>query len=78
MNAEKEKSAVGMAVPATERKDINIDPDIIISCVSEKIKTIKVVIQRPGELSVVARIAQSIEELNALVGGNVYSCYHTR
>lgn len=69
MNAEKEKSAVGMAVPATERKDINIDPDIIISCVSEKIKTIKVVIQRPGELSVVARIAQSIEELNALVGG---------
>lgn len=69
MNAEKEKSAVGMAVPATERKNINIDPDIIISCVSEKIKTIKVVIQRPGELSVVARIAQSIEELNALVGG---------
>ena len=65
----KEKSAVGMAVPATERKNINIDPDIIISCVSEKIKTIKVVIQRPGELSVVARIAQSIEELNALVGG---------
>ena len=69
MNAEKEKSAVGMAVPATERKNINIDPDIIISCVSEKIKTIKVVIQRPEELSVVARIAQSIEELNALVGG---------
>ncbi|MBQ5824812.1 MAG: hypothetical protein IIW48_08400 [Clostridia bacterium] len=69
MNAEKEKSAVGMAVPATERKNINIDPDIIISCVSEKSKTIKVVIQRPGELSVVARIAQSIEELNALVGG---------
>lgn len=69
MNAEKEKSAVGMAVPAAERKNINIDPDIIISCVSEKIKTIKVVIQRPGELSVVARIAQSIEELNALVGG---------
>ena len=69
MNAEKERSAVGMAVPATERKNINIDPDIIISCVSEKIKTIKVVIQRPGELSVVARIAQSIEELNALVGG---------
>ena len=69
MNSKKEKSAVGMAVPATERKNINIDPDIIISCVSEKIKTIKVVIQRPGELSVVARIAQSIEELNALVGG---------
>lgn len=69
MFKDKEKSAVGMAVPATERKNINIDPDIIISCVSEKIKTIKVVIQRPGELSVVARIAQSIEELNALVGG---------
>ena len=69
MNAEKEKSAVGVGAPATERKNINIDPDIIISCVSGKIKTIKVVIQRPGELSVVARIAQSIEELNALVGG---------
>ena len=69
MFKDKEKSAVGTAIPATERKNINIDPDIIISCVSEKIKTIKVVIQRPGELSVVARIAQSIEELNALVGG---------
>ena len=41
MNTEKEKSAVGMAVPATE-KDINIITENIISADEEKIKMIPV------------------------------------
>ena len=37
MNDTKEKSAVGTAIPATE-KDINITPENIISAIEKKIK----------------------------------------
>lgn len=48
MSEQKEKSAVGTAVPATE-KDINITPENIISAIEKKIK---IVLQFPGEISV--------------------------
>ena len=41
MNDTKEKSAVGMAVPATE-KDINISSENIISSAVEKVKMIPI------------------------------------
>lgn len=65
MTTIKEKSAVGMAVPATE-KDINITPENIISDESKKIK---VVLQKSGEISEISEIENSIEEINRIVGG---------
>ncbi len=71
MNSIKEKSAVGIAVPATE-KDIKNLPENIISSSKEKIKgqkTIKAVIQRPGEISEIVETENTVEALNELVGG---------
>lgn len=65
MNDTKEKSAVGAATPATE-EDISINPDSIISDGQKKIKA---VIQRPGELSEIVSIDNTIEEMNRIVGG---------
>lgn len=48
MNEIKEKSAVGVGAPATE-KDINITPENIISAREEKIK---IVLQFPGKIAV--------------------------
>lgn len=48
MNDTKEKSAVGVGAPATE-KDINITPENIISAREEKIK---IVLQFPGKIAV--------------------------
>ena len=50
MNDTKEKSAVGVGAPATE-KDINITPENIISAREEKIK---IVLQFPGKIAVAA------------------------
>ena len=70
MNDTKEKSAVGMAVPATEMN--NNTSTYIISGNEEKIKMpgkIKAVLQRPGELSEIVSIDNTIEEMNRIVGG---------
>lgn len=48
MSSTKEKSAVGVGTPATE-KDINITPENIISAREEKIK---IVLQFPGKIAV--------------------------
>ena len=48
MSSTKEKSAVGVGAPATE-KDINITPENIISAREEKIK---IVLQFPGKIAV--------------------------
>lgn len=69
MNDTKEKSAVGAATPATEIKKPSTD---IISSSKEKIKgqkTIKAVIQRPGEISEIVETENTVEALNELVGG---------
>ena len=70
MSSIKEKSAVGMAVPATEMN--NNTSTYIISGNEEKIKMpgkIKAVLQRPGELSEIVSIDNTIEEMNRIVGG---------
>lgn len=69
MNDTKEKSAVGAATPATEIKKPSTD---IISGNEGKIKgqkTIKAVIQRPGEISEIVETENTVEALNELVGG---------
>ena len=79
MNNTKEKSAVGIAVPATE-KDINNLPENIISENEGKIKkkimpeTIKAVIQRPGEISEIVEIEDKFFRIKELIGG-VPGCY---
>lgn len=70
MNDTKEKSAVGAATPATEMNN-NTSTDII-SGNEGKIKgqkTIKAVIQRPGEISEIVETENTVEALNELVGG---------
>ena len=65
MFIDKEKSAVGMAVPATE-KDITNNPKEIISDESVKIK---VVFQCTGEISEIAEIENNIGAINRIVRG---------
>ena len=65
MNNTKEKSAVGVGAPATE-KDITNIPKKIISDEREKIK---VVLQKSGEISEITEIENSIGTMNDIVGG---------
>lgn len=64
MSDKKEKSAVGMAVPATEEGKITTAD--IIPAEKEKIKA---VLQKPGEISEIVEIENTVEALNELVSG---------
>lgn len=63
MNTTKEKSAVGAATPQAEID--NVSTDII----SDERGKIKAVLQRPGELSEIVSIENTIREMNRIVGG---------
>lgn len=70
MNDTKEKSAVGVATPATEMN--NNTSTNIISEERRKIKMpgkIKAVLQRQGALSEIVSIENTIGEMNRIVGG---------
>ena len=64
MSDKKEKSAVGMAVPATEEEKTTTAD--IIPAEKEKIKA---VLQKPGEISEIVEIENTVEALNELVSG---------
>lgn len=63
MSEQKEKSAVGMAVPATEIENIT---KVSIADSEEKIK---VVLQKSGKISEITEIENSIGTTNDIVGG---------
>ena len=65
MNQTKEKSAVGMAVPATEQVNH------YTTSVTDKTEKIKCVLQKPGEISVVANIPNTLEAMQKIVGGDI-------
>ena len=65
MNQTKEKSAVGMAVPATEMENH------YTTSVTDKTEKIKCVLQKPGEISVVANIPNTLEAMQKIVGGDI-------
>ena len=65
MNQIKEKSAVGMAVPATEMENH------YTTSVTDKTEKIKCVLQKPGEISVVANITNTLEAMQKIVGGDI-------
>lgn len=64
MSDKKEKSAVGAATPATESRENSTTASI-----AENSGKIKAVIQKPGEISEIVEIENSIEEMNRIVGG---------
>ena len=63
MNQIKEKSAVGMAVPATEISKPYKES------IPETTEKIKCVLQKPGEISEILHIDNTIEELSKRVDG---------
>ena len=63
MNDKKEKSAVGMAAPATEIENITK-----VSIADESVK-IKVVLQKSEKISEITEIENSIGTTNDIVGG---------
>ena len=65
MNQTKEKSAVGTAIPATEQ----VNP--YTTSVTDKPEKIKCVLQKPGEISVVANIPNTLEAMQKIVGGDI-------
>ena len=67
MNNSKEKSAVGDSTPATEKTN-NISSVIDYSIPDEREK-IKCVIQRPGVISEIVEINNTIEAMHDIVGG---------
>ena len=65
MPENKEKTAVGIAVPATEKEDYRINN------ISENTEKIKCVIQKPGQISEVSCIDNTLEEFQSIVGGYI-------
>lgn len=65
MNQTKEKSAVGTAIPATEISKPYKES------IPETTEKIKCVLQKPGEISVVANITNTLEAMQKIVGGDI-------
>ena len=65
MNQIKEKSAVRAGTPATEMKNTYKES------IPETTEKIKCVLQKPGEISVVANVTNTLEAMQKIVGGDI-------